>query len=212
MKTSLNEKFSEILKDVKIYDGTYPNPNVTLPTSLVDFLKIMNREHLENSLRAFTWNIIHIDSKNVYSNCKNLKLIKDLLNVVATSKLDKENGVGLPVIKVFAFFHKKKLSELIKIGSLSVTHISTIQNYLRSSFERSELTKEKYKKLRLQDERISLASALPEIHKNFNVLPKFRAIVDTTFTCDYNVGSYLTELLNPPTQNEFMILLMLPTK
>ena len=95
MKTSLNEKFSKILKDVKIYDGTYPNPNVTLPTSLVDFLKIMNREHLENSLRAFTLNIIHIDSKNVYSNCKNLKLIKDLLNVVATSKLDKENGVGL---------------------------------------------------------------------------------------------------------------------
>ena len=37
------------------------------------------------------------------------------------------------------------------------------------------------------------------------MLPKFKSIVDTTFTCYYDVGSYLTELLNPLTQNEFMI-------
>ena len=37
------------------------------------------------------------------------------------------------------------------------------------------------------------------------MLPKFRPIVDTTSTYYYNVGSYLTELLNPLTQNEFII-------
>ena len=36
------------------------------------------------------------------------------------------------------------------------------------------------------------------------MLPKFGPIVDTS-TCYYNVGSYLTELLNPLTQNEFII-------
>ena len=37
------------------------------------------------------------------------------------------------------------------------------------------------------------------------MLPKFRRIVDTTSTCYCNVGSYLTELLNQLTQNEFII-------
>ena len=37
------------------------------------------------------------------------------------------------------------------------------------------------------------------------MLLKFRPIVDTTSTCCYDVGSYLTELLNPLTQNEFML-------
>ena len=37
------------------------------------------------------------------------------------------------------------------------------------------------------------------------VLPNFRPIVDKTSTCYYNVDSYLTELLNPLTQNEFII-------
>ena len=46
---------------------------------------------------------------------------------------------------------------------------------------------------------------LSKIHKTFTVLPKFRLIVDITSTCYYNVGSYLTELLNPLTQNEFII-------
>ena len=37
------------------------------------------------------------------------------------------------------------------------------------------------------------------------MLPKFRPILDTTSTCYNNVGSYLTKLLNPLTQNEFII-------
>ena len=46
---------------------------------------------------------------------------------------------------------------------------------------------------------------LPKIHKTITALPKFRPIVDTTSTCYDNVCSYLTELLNPLTQNEFII-------
>ena len=30
LKTSLEEKFSKILKDAKVFDGTYPNPNVCI--------------------------------------------------------------------------------------------------------------------------------------------------------------------------------------
>ena len=30
LKTLLQKKFSEILKDAKVFDGIYPNPNVTI--------------------------------------------------------------------------------------------------------------------------------------------------------------------------------------
>ena len=46
---------------------------------------------------------------------------------------------------------------------------------------------------------------LPKILKTFIVLLKFRPIIDITSTCYYNVGSHLTESLNPLTQNEFII-------
>ena len=53
--------------------------------------------------------------------------------------------------------------------------------------------------------RVARAYVLPKIHKTCTVLPKFRPIVNTTCTSYYNVASYLTELLNPLTRNEFMI-------
>ena len=101
------------------------------------------------------------------------------------------------------FIDKKKFKEINEDPTM--TQLSTLQNYLRSLFKRDEVTEEQYKKLRPQNARVARAHALPNIHKKFTVLPKFRPIVDTTSTCYYNVGSYLTDLLNPLTQNEFII-------
>ena len=44
-----------------------------------------------------------------------------------------------------------------------------------------------------------------ENSQNIYSVTKISTTVDTTSTCYYNVGSYLTELLNPLTQNEFII-------
>ena len=86
-----------------------------------------------------------------------------------------------------------------------MTQLSTLQNYLRSLFKRGQLTGKQYKKLRPQNARTTRAYTLPKIHKTFTVLPRFRPIVDTRSKCYYNFGPYLTELLNPLTQNEFII-------
>ena len=86
-----------------------------------------------------------------------------------------------------------------------MTQLSTLQNCLKSLFKQGELTEEQYKNLRPQNARAGRAHVLPKIHKTFTVLPTFRPIVDTTSTCYYNVSCYLTELLNPLTQNEFII-------
>ena len=110
------------------------------------------------------------------------------------------------------FIDKKKFKQINK--DLTMTQLSTFQNYLRSLFKRGELAEQQYKNLRPQNTRAERAHALPKIRKTFTVLPKFTTIVDTTSTCYYNVASYLTGLLNPLAQMNLLleILLMLPTK
>ena len=67
-----------------------------------------------------------------------------------------------------------------------MTQLSTLQNYLRSSFKQGESTKEQYKKLGPQNAGATRVYTLPKIHKTFTMLPKYRSIVDTRSTCYYN--------------------------
>ena len=162
-------------------------------------------KRLKNSLRAFTFNILDIDDKNVYLDFKKLKVIKNLRKDVAILKPDKGNGVVLINNVDYyqsledLFIDKKKFKQIDKDPTM--TQLSKLQSYLRSLLKRGELTEKQYKNLHPQNSRAGRAHTLPKIHKNFTVLPIFRPIVDMTSACHY----YLTELLNPLTQNEFII-------
>ena len=46
---------------------------------------------------------------------------------------------------------------------------------------------------------------MPKTHKSFKDLPAFRPIVDTTTTPHYNVGKFLSSLLNPLTVNDYSL-------
>ena len=50
-----------------------------------------------------------------------------------------------------------------------------------------------------------LAHGLPKIHKDYQDIPPFRPIVDTTSTPHYGIGKYLSSLLNPLTINNYSI-------
>ena len=52
---------------------------------------------------------------------------------------------------------------------------------------------------------IGRAYGLPKIHKPFQRLPKFRPIIDTINTPYHSIGKFLTSLLNPSTQNEYVV-------
>ena len=47
------------------------------------------------------------------------------------------------------------------------------------------------------------AHGMPKTHKAFIDLPAFLPIVDTTSTPHYNVGKFLSSLLNPLTINDY---------
>ena len=50
---------------------------------------------------------------------------------------------------------------------------------------------------------IGRAHGLPKVYRHFFKVPSFRTIVDTTNTPHYGVRKFLTNLLNPVTQNEY---------
>ena len=55
----------------------------------------MSIQRLKNSLRAFTFNILDLERKNVYSDFNKVNIIKNLRKDVAILKPDKGNGVVL---------------------------------------------------------------------------------------------------------------------
>ena len=81
----------------------------------------------------------------------------------------------------------------------------SIQRYLRTLVIRGELDKETYKNIRPKNAKAARAHGLPKIHKAFDRLPKFRPIIDTTVITHYSVGKFLSELLQPLTQNEYTL-------
>ena len=50
-----------------------------------------------------------------------------------------------------------------------------------------------------------LMHGLPKTHKDFDTLPPFRPIIDTTGTAYQPIAKYLTRLLNPLTQNAYTL-------
>ena len=52
---------------------------------------------------------------------------------------------------------------------------------------------------------IARAHGLPKTHKPFEYLPKFRPIINTTNTPYYGISKFLSNLLNPLTENQYVV-------
>ena len=162
---------------------------------------------IKNSLRAFTFNLLEIDDKRIFSDNTNLRLIKNLRKDLVILKPDKGNGI---VLLNKTDYHKaiddmfSDTSKFTKVNAdPSVTRMESLQSYLRKLLKREEISQEEYDMMRPQNAKPARAHLLPKIHKSFQTLPKFRPIIDTTGTSHYRVGKYLSALLNPLTSNEF---------
>ena len=84
-------------------------------------------------------------------------------------------------------------------------NLSTIKRYLNTLELRGEMTKEENKKIRLKFAQRGRAHRLSKIDKQLFKLPYFQAIVDTTNAPHYGVSKFLTNLLNPLTQNGYTV-------
>ena len=165
-------------------------------------------ERAKNAINALTFTILDFDHKCISKDYKHIKIIKKLQTTTTILKPDK-GGVVLITKDDYMKSMNSLFSDRRKFKTINndPTHrrLTAIQRYLRSLVKRGELSKDTYKKIRPRNARPARAHGLPKIHKPFDRLPKFRPIIDTTGTTHYSVGKYISELLQPLTQNEFNI-------
>ena len=95
------------------------------------------------------------------------------------------------------------LKRLKKI--LPLQFLTTIQIYLKTICKRGEITESEKKPMRPKFAQIAPVHGLPKTHKSFEHLPKFRPIIDTTNTPYYGISKFLSNLLNPVTENQFVV-------
>ena len=70
-------------------------------------------------------------------------------------------------------------------------------------FKRNEISEEEKKQLRPLAAQLGRAHGQPKTHKAYASLPSFRPIIDTTSTPYYNIGKFLSSLLQPLTHNDY---------
>ena len=70
---------------------------------------------------------------------------------------------------------------------------------------RKEITLEDKNLIPPKFAQIGRAHGLPKLHKDYQDIPPFRSIVDTTSTPHYGIGKYLSSLLNQFTINNYSI-------
>ena len=162
-------------------------------------------QHLKKTLRECSFNVLDTDDKSVYRDSNKLKLIKDLTKDLAILKPDKRNGAVLVSNYDFnqsfwsLFLDKSKFRLINKDPNL--TYLSSLQTL----FNRSEVNKDQFKKLRPQSAMVARAQALPKVHGSHTCLPRFCRIDDTRTTWYYNVSSFVTKNLTQLPHNELFL-------
>ena len=87
----------------------------------------------------------------------------------------------------------------------TIARLITVQNYLKTSCKRGEITEFEKKAIRPKFAQIARAHGLPKRHKPFDHLPKFRPIIDTANTPYYDISKFLSNLVNPLTENQYVV-------
>ena len=163
----------------------------------------------KSCLRALAFNLIHFNNQEVFKDKRKLQVIKELRKDIVILKPDKGNGVVVIDTTDYSEFLDKSFSDTTKFKRLDAdptnTKLSTLQSYLRKLYNRIEVSEEVYQEIRSKNAKIARAHGLPKVHKSFDRVPNFRPVIDRIGSTHYNVGKYITKLLNPLTQNEYSL-------
>ena len=181
--------------------------NVWRQISRLDIFKQVRykQDKIKNSLRSFTYNYIDLDSKEFRLGRKKIDILNKLTERFAILKPDKGNGIVLLNRYDYVTSVKSVFSDSSKFKKLdsdpTLTRFHSLPDYLLQLHKRGEITDEQLDALRPIAAHFGRAHGLSKTHKKFDTLLTFRPIIDTTNTPHYNVGKFLSSLLNPLTLN-----------
>ena len=105
------------------------------------------------------------------------------------------------ILKALIFHDKSKFTRLN--DDPTSTRLNTLHNFLLTLRKQNEISESEFKHTRPKTTSFGRADCMPKTHKSFKDLLAFWPIVDTTATPHYNVGKFLSSLLNPLTMNDY---------
>ena len=167
----------------------------------------MATERVKFALRSFAYNIIDIENKQFFQDSKKAKVIKNLRKRIVILKPDKGQGVVLIKKDDYTKSMQEIFADKSKFKSIdhdsTITRVENIKRYIQTMFNRGEISEEEKKEMWMKGANRARARGLPKTHKDFDRIPPFRPIVDTTNTPYSGIGSFLKKLLYPLTMNEY---------
>ena len=168
------------------------------------------KKRVKTALRAFTYSYVHIFNTQFLHDKNKTKVLKQLRQDCVILKPDKGNGVVLINKTEYNLAMKKLFSDRSKFKLIqkdpTLTRLKTVQNYVNTMFKRNEISEEEKKQLRPMAVQLGRAHGLPKTHKAYANLPSFRPIIDTTSTPYYNIGKFLSSLLQPLAHSDYNLI------
>ena len=167
----------------------------------------MKKERVKTALSAFTYSYVDIFDTQFLHDKNKSKVLEQLKQYRVILKPDKGNGIVLINKTEYNVALKKLFSDRSKFKVIqknpTLTRLKTTQNYVNTMFKRYEISEEKKKQLRPMAAKLGHAHGLPKTQEAYANLPSFRPIIDTTSTPYYNIGKFLSSLLQPLTHNDY---------
>ena len=147
------------------------------------------------------------DDKNIFKDTNKVKIIKQASKTFFIMKPDKGNGIVLSNKENYTNSMENLFSDKTKFKQLdsdpTITRLSSLQSYLRKLKNNNEITEAEFKAMSPQNARPAKAIGLLKIHKQFDNLPSFRSIINTTGSAHYLTAKFSANLLKPLTTNQF---------
>ena len=199
--------------------ATRPNESDVIASaeSIWDQLKTQNllpdsfikQQKIKASIKALACNFLDFDDRQLNVDHKRINILKDLRHKYAILSPDKGCGVVILKMADYQSCMMELFADKTKFTKFNVdptlTQLTTLQNYLRTIYNRGEITNDVYSEVQPQSTQPARAHGLPKIHKDFDNLPPFRPIIDTTGTAYQPLAKYLARLLNPLTMNSYTL-------
>ena len=168
----------------------------------------ISTECLKTTLKVFTFNYLDIDDRRYFHDNKRLNALRELRNKFATLK--PHIGQGIVLIN-----HDDYINLLRKISDdstkfkkltkdLTITRLTTVQNYLNTLFIRGEINESDKKAIRPKLAQIVRAHGrkpinVMNVYQNLDLLSTQKIHLTITYL------SFLSNLLHPLTENEYIV-------
>ena len=146
------------------------------------------------ALNCFAYKYLALDVTQFVSDSKSIKTLRKLKDKCLTLKPDKGQGIILTNRDDYNNSLENLFDETSEFQVLdhdpTIQNLSTVQSYLNTLYNHQEITLEDMNAMRPKYAEVGQAHGLPKIYKNYDYLPPFCPVIDTTNTACYGIAKY----------------------